>query len=63
MGRRKETWFGRLLSYGPDRDGFTVTFRVDDHTDSGRTVKIRMDAQTLRRIADRAEATEEAEES
>jgi hypothetical protein len=62
MGRRKATWFGRLLSYGPDRHGFTVTFQVDDHTDSYRTVKVRMDAQTLRRIADRAAATEEAGE-
>lgn len=51
------------MSYGPDRHGFTVTFIVDDHTDSGRVVKVRMDAQQLRRIADRAAAVEEAEES
>lgn len=63
MGRRKESWFGRVMSYGPDRHGFTVTFIVDDHTDSGRVVKVRMDAQQLRRIADRAAAVEEAEGS
>ena len=60
MGRLKKTWFGRVFSYGPDRHGFTVTFMVDDNTESGRLVKVRMDAQQLRRIADNAASVEEA---
>jgi hypothetical protein len=51
------------MSYGPEyHGGFTVTFMVDDHTETGRIVKVRMDAQTLRRIADKAASVEEAEE-
>lgn len=55
MARHKDWWKARLFSYGPKYvggrvDGFHITARADDRSESGRFVEIKVPDASVRNL-------------